>query len=264
MAEVRIDGLTFFYEEQGRGEPVLLLHGLGSSTQDWELQMEALAGSYRVVAIDLRGHGRSSKPRGPYSVPMFAADTTAVLQALDISAAHIIGISLGGMIAFQMALDAPKMVKSLVIVNSVPELIPRTFKDWWTLWQRAAITQLMGMRRMGEFLAPRLFPKPEQADLRQLIADRWAQNDKQAYMAAARSFVGWSVVADLDKIHCPTLVVSADEDYWPISIKEAYTARMPNARLILFEDSRHATPIDQPEKFNTVVLAFLGNPQQVL
>ena len=257
MAEVHLDGLTFFYEEMGQGEPILLLHGLGSSTQDWELQMGVLAETYRVIALDLRGHGRSSKPRGPYSVPLFAADTIAFLHALNVPAAHLIGISLGGMIAFQMALDAPELVKSLVIVNSVPELIPRSFKDRWTLWQRAAITQFMGMRRMGAYLAPQLFPKPEQAALRQAIADRWAQNDKRAYMAASRSFVGWSVVADLDKIHCPTLVVSADEDYWPLSIKETYTAQIPNAQLMVFEDSRHATPVDQPEKFNTAVLTFL-------
>jgi 3-oxoadipate enol-lactonase len=257
MPKIKADSITLYYEELGQGEPILLLHGLGSSTQDWERQLPVLAERYRVIAVDLRGHGRSDKPHGPYSIPLLAADIAAFARALDISSAHIIGISLGGMIAFQLALDAPELVKSLVIVNSTPRMIIETFQDRLQLWQRLAITRLMGMRRMGQFLAPRLFPKPEQAEFRQLIAERWAQNDKRAYLAATKSFVGWDVSGRLGSIHCPTLVISADEDYWPIADKEAYTAQIPNASLQVFTDSRHATPIDQAEKFNTAVLTFL-------
>ncbi len=257
MPKIKAEAITLYYEEWGQGEPVLLLHGLGSSTQDWELQIAAFAERYRVIAVDLRGHGRSDKPRGPYSIPLFAADIASFLQALKISSVHLIGISLGGMIAFQLALNAPELIKSLIIVNSVPKMILQTFDDRYQLWRRMAITRLMGMRRMGQFLAPRLFPKPEQAEFRQQIAERWAQNDKRAYLAATKSFVGWDITDRLDKITCPTLVVSADEDYWPVSEKEAYTALIPNARLMVFADSRHATPIDQADKFNTAVLQFL-------
>ncbi|MCP4425925.1 MAG: alpha/beta fold hydrolase [Chloroflexi bacterium] len=257
MAEVGIDGLMLFYEEKGQGEPVLLLHGLGSSTRDWELQMPALAERHRVVAVDLRGHGRSHKPPGPYSIPLFAADIAAFIQSLNIAPAHIIGISLGGMIAFQLALDAPELIKSLIIVNSVPQMILETFGDRLQLWRRLAIVRLLGLRRMGEFLAPRLFSKPEHELFRQQMAERWAQNDKRAYLAATKSFVGWDVSRRLGEINYPTLVVSADEDYWPLSEKEAYTAQIPNAKLLIFEDSRHATPIEYADKFNTAVLKFL-------
>lgn len=259
MPTIRTKEVTLYYEEMGQGEPLLLLHGLGSSTADWVLQMEVFAQYYRVVAVDMRGHGRSTKPPGPYTIPMFAADVTAVLQALEIPSAHVLGISLGGMIAFQLAVSYPQMVKSLIIVNSVPSMVVRNFLDRWQLWRRLAIVELMGMRRMGEYLAPRLFPKPEQGELRQEIIQRWAQNDKQAYLAAMRSFVGWDVTGQLAGIQCPTLVISADEDYWPVADKEAYTAQIPQARLLVIEDSRHATPIDQPEVFNTAVLDFLAS-----
>ncbi len=258
MTAAQIGDVTLYYEEAGQGDPILLLHGLGSSTQDWELQMASFSQQYRVIAVDLRGHGRSSKPPGPYSIPLFAADAAQFIQTLNTGPVHVVGISLGGMVAFQLALDAPELVRSLVIVNSVPSMILRTFADKWQLWRRAAIIQLMGMRRMGEFLAPRLFPKPEQAELRETLVERWAQNDKRAYLAAMRSFVGWDVTARLGEIGCPTLVVSADEDYWPLAVKEAYTAQIPGARLMVFEDSRHATPIDQYERFNTAVLTFLS------
>jgi 3-oxoadipate enol-lactonase len=259
MPIIRTKEVQLYYEEMGQGEPLLLLHGLGSSTEDWPMQMEVFSQQYRVIAVDMRGHGRSAKPPGPYSIPMFAADTAAFLQALQIPSAHVLGISLGGMIAFQLVASYPQMVKSLIIVNSVPSMVVRNFADRWQLWQRLAIVELMGMRRMGEYLAPRLFPKPEQEELRQEIIQRWTQNDKQAYLAAMRSFVGWDVTGQLATINCPTLVISAEEDYWPIEDKEAYTAQIPNARLLVIADSRHATPIDQPEVFNTAVLDFLSS-----
>jgi pimeloyl-ACP methyl ester carboxylesterase len=190
---------------------------------------------------------------------MFANDISTVLQVLEISSAHVLGISLGGMVAFQLAVSYPQMVNSLIIVNSVPSMVVSNFVERWQLWQRLAIVELMGMRRMGEYLAPRLFPKPEQDELRQEIVHRWAQNDKRAYLAATRSFVGWDVTPQLSDIDCPALVISADEDYWPVADKEAYTALMPNARLLVVADSRHATPVDQPEIFNTAVLDFLNS-----
>lgn len=257
MPTIRTKKVKLYYEEMGQGEPLLLLHGLGSSTADWTLQMEPLAQHFRVIAMDMRGHGRSDKPPGPYSIPMFADDVSTVLQVLEIPAAHVLGISLGGMVAFQLAVSHAPMVKSLIIVNSVPSMVVSNFVERWQLWQRLAIVELMGMRRMGEYLAPRLFPKPEQDELRQEIIQRWMQNDKRAYLAATRSFVGWDVTPRLAGIDCPTLVISADEDYWPVADKEAYTAQIPNARLLVVADSRHATPVDQPEVFNTAVLDFL-------
>ena len=173
MAKIRVGELVFYYEQLGQGEPLLLLHGLGSSTQDWQMQMEPFARQRRVIALDLRGHGRSAKPPGPYSIPMFAGDVSAFMHTLNLPPAHVVGLSLGGMIAFQLTLDTPELVRSLTIVNSVPKLVPRTLADKWPLWRRAAIVEVMGMRRMGVFLAARLFPKPEQREWREMMAARW-------------------------------------------------------------------------------------------
>ncbi len=259
MPKIRADNLAFYFEEVGQGEPLLLLHGLGSSCEDWELQIGPFSDHFRVIAVDMRGHGRSAKPPGPYSIPLFADDIKAILAGLQIPAAHVLGISLGGMVAFQLAVSAPEVVQSLIVVNSVPSMRVKTFADRWQLWRRAAIVELFGMRRMGEYLAPRLFPKPEQVQLRQEIIARWEKNDKRAYQAAMRSFVGWDVMTELSDIACPTLIITADKDYWPVADKEAYTAVIPNARLQVISDSHHATPIDQPEIFNTVVLDFLAS-----
>ena len=258
MPKLHVHDIDLYYETTGNGQPLLLIHGLGSSTRDWERQTPLFAEHYQVITFDVRGHGQSAKPPGPYSIAQFAADTAELMQALNIGPAHVVGISMGGMIAFQLAVDAPRFVKSLVIVNSGPELVARTLREKLSFWQRLAIVQLVGMRKMGEVLSQRLLPKPEQAALRQEFVKRWAENDQRAYVNALRALMGWSVADKLGTLDCPTLVVSADQDYTPMSVKEAYVAKMRHAELVVISDSRHATPVEQPDKFNAAVLTFLA------
>ncbi len=261
MPKLHIRDIDIYYEIAGRGQPILFIHGLGSSARDWELQAQEFAKSYQVIAFDLRGHGQSDKPAGPYSMAMFAADTVGLLKGLGIDSPHVVGLSLGGGVAFQMAVDASIALKSLTIVNSTPELLVRTFKDRLMVWQRIAIVKLLGMRKMGEVLSKRLFIKPEQEDIRRIFVERWAENDQRAYLNAMRALVGWSVADRLETIQCPTLVIAADEDYMPVSVKEAYTARMQNAELAVIRDSRHATPVERPEQFNRTLAAFLAKQE---
>lgn len=258
MPRIPVRDIWLQYEETGAGEPLLFIHGLGSSGRDWEMQIPFFARDYRVVVFDLRGHGGSDKPRGPYSIPQFAADAAALMEALGIAPAHVVGISLGGMIALQLALDRPELVKSLVVVNSGPEFVARTFKERLAVLQRFLIVRLVGMRKMGEILASRLFPKPEQGALRTALVERWVENDPRAYRDAMRAIVGWSVADRLGEIDIPTLVVAADEDYTPVAAKEAYVAKMPHAELAVIRDARHALPVERPDEFNAVVGAFLA------
>lgn len=258
MPTIVSNGVTLHYDVWGAGLPVVFLHGLGSRSDDWQLQVPAFAERYRVVAVDMRGHGRSEKPPGPYSVPMMAADVLGVLDVLGIENAHFIGLSMGGMIAFQLAVDHPERMISLVIVNSAPALVPRTWNERLRVAQRLALARLFGPGRTGHFLSKRLFPKPEQAPLRQQFVEQWAQNDPAAYLAAMRALIGWSVQERIGAIRCPTLIISGDRDYTPVVTKRAYAALIPGAELVVFEDSGHATPIDQADRFNACVLDFLN------
>lgn len=256
MPKITLNAIELFYEIHGTGEPLLLIHGLGSSSRDWEYQLPAFTEHYQVITCDVRGHGQSAKPPGPYNVPMFADDIIQLMQALDIAPAHVLGISMGGMIAYQLAVDHPEMVKSLIAVNCNPELPVRNFKDRLAIWQREIIVQLIGMRKMGQVLSERLFIKPDQEKLRQIFVQRWAENDPKAYLAAMRAIVGWSVVAELPKLTMPVLVIAADQDYSFVDDKTAYIPLMPNAQMLVIENSRHATPVERPEAFNQAVLSF--------
>jgi 3-oxoadipate enol-lactonase len=212
---------------------------------------------YRVITVDIRGHRNSDKPKVPYTIPMFADDLAELLNVLQIGPSHIIGISFGGDIAFQLAFDHPKLVKSLVAVNAAVGA-PPGFKWKLEFIKRKLVVKLIGMKKMGEILAPRLFIKPEQEENREKLIKRWAENDKKAYFNALNSLKNWKTLDQLHKIKCPTLVLGSDSDYRPTSAKEKYANSIPNAQLIEIEDARHALPMEKPKEFNEVVMDFLS------
>ncbi len=257
MPKIRIRDIDIHYESAGEGPSLVFIHGLGSSTRDWEKQVAFFSSRYRVVTFDCRGHGQSDKPRGPYSVPMFAEDAAGLIKSLGIAPAHIVGLSMGGMIAFQLAVSEPDLVKTMVIVNSGPAMVLRSYKEKWMFFKRRLIARFLGMRMMGKFLAQILLPEPEQEPLRKILVSRWSENDRRAYLDSMKALFGWSVMDKVKAIRCPALIVAADQDYTPVAAKEAYAALMPHAEVVVIHKSRHLTPIDQPIPFNEAVMAFL-------
>ena len=257
MPILNLDDIDLYYEIVGEGEPLLFIHGLGSSSRDWEQQVRFFAGSYKVIVFDVRGHGKSGKPAGPYSMPLLAMDAKKLLQALGVCPAHIVGISMGGMIAFQLAVNHPELVKSLVIVNSSPDYIVQTLKQRIQVWQRFLIVKLLGMRKMGKVLSQRLFPGADQETPRKVFVERWAENDAAAYLEAMKAIIGWSVVDHIEGIKCQTLVIGSEWDYTSVAVKKAYVERMAKAKLLIVADSRHALPLEKPDVFNAAVEEFL-------
>jgi pimeloyl-ACP methyl ester carboxylesterase len=259
MRRVRTGDVDLHFEAVGKGEPLVLIHGLGSCGDDWAPQVEHFRDRYQVVALDLRGHGRSSKPRGPYSIPVFAQDTADLLRALQLGPAHVVGISLGGMVAFQLAVDAPELVRSLAIVNSGPAVPGDTFKQRLPLNVRLAYLRFLGLPRMAKMIAKRLFPKPDQAALAEAFVARLSGNDVHCYRESLKAIFGWSVAERLDAIRCPVLVLTADQDYAPVELKRAYAKRLADARVVVIPDSRHALPMEKPRELNAALEEFLAS-----
>jgi pimeloyl-ACP methyl ester carboxylesterase len=261
---IRVGDADLYYEVAGAGDAVVLLHGLGSSTRDWEPQIAALSRVFQVVSIDLRGHGRSSRPPGPYRMARFAADVAAVLGHLRLDSAHVGGISLGGMVAFQLAADFPERVRTLAIINSGPAFPGRTLRGRLTLLSRFAVIRMKGLPALAPVIAGRLFPKPGQEALRQTFIQRFAANDRNAYEATMRAIGKFDVSDRLDRIRCPVLVLASDRDYTPVAAKEAYVARLSDARLVVISDSGHASPMDQPERVNDALMEFWSSRSERL
>lgn len=257
MPTLTLNGIEMFYEITGEGPPLLLIHGLGSSGRDWEYQIPDFKDHYQVITVDLRGHGRSSKPKGPYSIVGFADDVFALLKALNFESVHVLGISMGTSVGFELVLKYPKMVRTFIGVNMGVSLPVKTIQEKWQFLKRTLIVKLVGMKKMGEFLAPRLFPDPSQEHLIKMVADRWAENDKKAYLTAMNALKNWSVEDKLSQIQVPTLIVASDGDYTPVHVKEEYVTKIPHAKLVVMEQAHHAVPVEKPEEFNVIALNFL-------
>ncbi|MBU2710948.1 alpha/beta fold hydrolase [Zooshikella harenae] len=252
------------YNCYGQGTPVLLLHGLGSCGKDWQAQIEVLAAHYYVITPDFRGHGDSAKPPGPYSIRGMAEDIRQLLAQLKIQRCHVVGLSMGGMIALQLAVDHPTLFYSITLINSGPGISSLNWSTKLFIWQRIAIIKLFGMRVHSYLLMKRLFPLPSQDKLREKGTQRWQQNDKAAYLAAFEALVHWSVEPQLERIQCPVLVLAAEHDYTPVAYKQSYIRHFKQGTLAVITDSRHASPLDQPEQVNQHLLHFLSQQQVAL
>ena len=252
-----VNNISLYYEIQGEGQPILFLHGLGSSINDWSNQVSYFAKNYQVITLDLRGHGKSDKPKGHYSVPLFSADVTQFIQTVINKPVHIVGHSLGGMIAFQLAVDHPELLKSLTIINSGPSVIFPSLVSRVRFLLRLLSVRIFGMHQISNALGKMLFPNPQQTQLRTQFIHRWMENDPHAYLNSLHAFHSWDVTAKLPTIQCPTLIMGSDHDYTPTAYKAFYTHIMPNAELAIIPNSYHMATLDQPDEVNKTLDDFL-------
>ncbi|HHS97895.1 MAG TPA: alpha/beta fold hydrolase [Chloroflexi bacterium] len=254
-----IDGLRMHYLLEGDGPAVLLLHGLGSRGEDWMPQIVALAGAgYTALAPDLRGHGKTDKPPGPYTIHQMADDVNGLLERLVVERAAVVGLSLGGLVAQSLAVRHPARVRALVLVNTFARLRLARRRGWSLFLRRGWSMVAGGMKKQAETVARELFPRPEQEGLRRIAARRLAENDPAAYQATVWAVLRFDGRRDLERIQAPTLVVAGAEDTTvSLEAKQELATRIPNARLEIVPGSGHATPLDRPEAFNRLLLEFL-------
>lgn len=257
-----VNGIRIRYETWGVGTAhLVLLHGLGSSADDWFLQLPAFAPHYLCVAVDLRGHGLSEKPVGRYDVRLFASDVAALLSDLDLAPAHILGLSLGGMVAQQLALAFPQIVRSLVLVNTLPGLWPPPramarigLRRLQSLWRRP------DMATVAAQIAQDLFPDPSAQFFRAQVEARMAANDPAAYRRATLAVTRFAPGRALRRIACPTLIIAGEADRVVPGVYQARLRRaLPHARFVSIPGAGHACNIDTPDEVNTAVLGFLNN-----
>ena len=260
MPIAAVNNINIYYNITGNGAPILFLHGLGSQGLDWEPQSAFFQAAYQCILPDMRGNGQSDKPDEIYTIHQMTDDIIKLLVALHTAPVHIVSISMGGSVAFQLADARPDLVQSMVIINSVSDWRMKTLKDKLKLWQRMMIVRFMGMRKMGAVLAARLLPKPEHVSLREEFIEKWALNDTQAYLNSLKALTKWSLPAKrLAAITTPTLFIVSDNDYSPIKKKRKIVYQMQNAKLVVIEDARHAVTVEYPAQVNKAIETFLNH-----
>jgi len=271
---ISVNGIDLNYYDSAPGngdlQPVVFLHGLGGCWQAWQFQEPVLAshGGYRVIALDQRGHGRSSKPHSVSSVELLALDVVELIEALSLGRIYLVGHSLGGMVSYQLASTRPDLVARLAIINSFARIPTVKPKSIFKLFYRTSIIYGLGLQAWARALSWELLPSREQADLRRLLVELSAcMDDRTAYMEAMKAAVKADLRPLLPWIRGPVLVLSADKDYTPHSAKEAdielinslrYGTDESLATLVEIPNSRHLSPWDQADRVNAELLTFFG------
>lgn len=238
---------------------VVFLHGLGSAAADWELQLGPFSQHYRVLAIDAPGHGQSSKPQQRYTAHGMADQLAELIRAIATPPRAIIGLSMGGVLAQQLAIAHPDLVQALVLVNTFAHLhSPNTLARLRAL-RRASRLWTHGMTGVGDMIASSLFPHPEQKTLRDRAAQQISSNPRPVYWQMMLMLARVDLRPHLADIRAPTLVVIGERDSTvPRAACEALAQHILGAQRVILPDSGHASPIDQPDAFNRAVLGFLA------
>jgi pimeloyl-ACP methyl ester carboxylesterase len=245
------------WEEHGEGEPLLLIQGLGYARWGWDPVVPGLAERYRVVAFDNRGIGESDKPEGPYTTRQMAGDALQVLDEAGIDRAHVLGASLGGMIAQEVAVAAPKRVQKLVLCCTTPggaETVPMPDVTVQLFAEAATLEPAVALRRFVEN-ALGSHPPAGLADelYRRRIEDPPDQAGWQAQAAAGMTFAGAEA-----EISAATLIVTGtDDNVVDQRNSEVLRRRIPGARVERFPGAGHLFFWEQPAEFVRIVMEFL-------
>jgi pimeloyl-ACP methyl ester carboxylesterase len=265
MPTVRVGDINIYYEGHGKGEPLLLIAGWGTDLTCWQFQIPEFSTKYRVIAFDNRGAGRTDAPDEPYSFRMMADDAVGLLDVLGIGKAHILGVSMGGCIAQEIAIEHPDRTRSLILAatTAAPGACPmlmNTLTAWTAAMREGVSPKTMARMQLPYVVTSRFFDQPEMVAL---FVDTVAANPYPPRAYACQRQTDASAVQDtraqLRQIVAPTLVLVGREDIMlPVRHSEELAALIPGARLVVLEGGAHGFSIEIADKFNRAVLEFLG------
>jgi 3-oxoadipate enol-lactonase len=248
---VRIDG------PEG-APPVVLVHSLATDHRMWDPQAQALAGEYRLLRYDLRGHGRSAVPAGPYTMAALADDLAGLLDHFDMRPAHIVGISLGGLVAVATALRGSAAIRSIAVCDARADMPPE-FRAG--IEDRNRVVREKGMGAVADALVSRWFTAPTLAakpDYLATVAAMVRATPVDGFISCAEAIKNAGLRERIREIRLPSLFIVGTQDAaLPVPIAREMQNDVPNARLVEIAGAGHLSNLERPEAFNTALLAFL-------
>jgi 3-oxoadipate enol-lactonase len=253
-------GVKIYWEEQGEGDPVLLIMGLGYTMDMWYRTAPALSQRYRTITFDNRGVGRSDVPPGPYPIAAMAADAAAVMDSAGVARAHVFGISMGGMIAQEFALQYPQRTRSLILgctSHGGPESVLADAEVITTLMARGTMSAEEGIHAMIPFIYDPSTPRDridEDLEIR-----RRTFPTAQGYFAQVQGIFAYESLSRLSQLKAPTLVIHGESDRLVPPENGRRLARLiDGARLVMIPSASHIFPTDQPDAAHEAILGFLA------
>jgi pimeloyl-ACP methyl ester carboxylesterase len=258
-----VNGARLYYEVYGEGEPLLLIMGLGANHLGWAAQVPVYAHEFRVIVFDNRGTGQSDFSEDvDYTIPLLADDAAALLDFLGVDAAHVYGISMGGMIAQELALRHPDKVRSLILGATSPggsHAVPPDAQALQALTdQGAAADNAVSPALLEVLFSPDYLAEhgSELLETFQRSAD-YPQTSPEAYMAQLQACARHDTYDRLPDIAAPALVLhGTDDPLLPVGNGRILAERIPGAKLVLFEGARHGY-MEKEAEADAAVLDFL-------
>ena len=259
MAYVENQGARICWDEQGEGAPILLIMGLGYPSCMWHRIRPVLAEAFQTIAFDNRGIGNSDVPAGPYPISLMASDAAAVLGAAGVDSAHVFGVSMGGMIAQEFALQYPRHVRSLILgctaaggptaVRAEPDAIQM-------LLSRDRMSPEQVLQGPVPFIYDSATPR-ERIDEDLLLRRPWLPRP-EGYAAQLQGILAWEAYSRLPAITSPTLVIHGESDRLvPPGNAKLIAERIPGAKLVMIPHASHLFLTDQTDTAQRIVLQFL-------
>ena len=254
--KAKVNGTELYYELHGsEGAPWLVFsHSLACTVRMWDPQIAAFKDRYRILAYDMRGHGQSAAPAGPYTLDMLADDVLALLRELKIDRARYVGLSIGGMIGQHLALKEPKRFEKMVLADTGHTQTPETLKQWE---ERIRIAQAQGMKplvagTMERWFTPAFRERPEAKRIAELIA----ATPVAGYVGCGQAIMKLNTTGRLKDIKLPVLAITGEADAAAGGTKYI-GEHLPGAKFVNIPQAAHIANIEQPEKFNQALREFL-------
>ena len=275
MSTARVGSLDLYYEEHGSGSPLLLIMGLAADSTAWMFQIPDFGKHYRTIAFDNRGVGRSAKPPGPYTIHEMADDAAGLLDALDIRRTHVVGVSMGGMIAQELALRHPERVQSLVLACTFPEPDADVERQRrFSLQQFGGSVTSSGHMQIDlkavdpmqflQLMLPTVFNQEfiatQLPKLMQVFSGALQYGfSMEAILGQVAAVMNHRATDRLHQITAPTLVITGDADRLISPANSDLLAKhIPGAKLVKVPGGSHGFNFETPDLFNRAVLDFLA------
>lgn len=263
MPTVHLRRINLYYETQGIGLPILMFQGLGLDSTAWVHQIPALSQHHQLILVDNRGVGRTDQPSTSYTTEEMAEDAIALLDALEIDQADVLGFSMGGLIAQILALHHPERVNRLLLVNTAAYLPPVTqhiLQNWLQMMQDKVRPATRMRSQLPWLFTDRFFEDPQQVnELIQVSLQYPYPQTTAGFAGQLAACLTHDTRSQLQQIAAPTLVLAAAEDRLiPVVQAHKLATNIPDAQLQMVTQAGHNFLWEAPAAFNQAVLAFIN------
>ena len=264
MPKVKVNDITINYEQQGAGEPLVLIPYLAADNACYAFQVADYAKHFTCISLDPRGAGETDKPEGTYSTELFADDVAGFMQAIGVEKAHVSGVSLGGAIGLWLASKYPQKVKTLSLHSAWPKTDPFLkviVGDWQAIAKGLGSVQEMVVQGILPFcFTPELYAaKPEFIDQIAAFVRSRPKQPFDAFIRQSNAVIAHDALGELGKIAAPTQITFGRHDIVTSTrFAEPLKAGIKNSELVVFETCAHAAIYESVAEFNDKTLAFLN------